>query len=157
VSGPISWFGDASHAAFAAFLVALASVIVSVVALMNGQRTQQRVLAIEEEQEADRKRRALKAEIQARIVKDGSSSYWLEIGNRGDAEATEVDVRLDGTPMAKHPAVGARGGKLVIGPHSNVRYPLTFYTKQQRRPYEIAITWQDRSEESGEYRTTLTL
>ena len=157
MSGPISWFGDASHAAFAAFLMALASVVVSVLALMKGQHTQQRVLAIEEEREADRKRRALKAELQARIVKKQKTRYLLEISNRGEAEATEVDVRLDGTPIARHPAVGAQGGKLVIGPHSNVRYPLTFVTKQQRHPYEVVITWQDRSEEPGEYRTTLTL
>ena len=157
MSGLISWFGDASHAAFAAFLVTLASVFVSIAVHVKRQRTQQRVLTIEEEREADRKRRALKAELQARIVKDERNTDWLEINNRGEAAATEVDVRLDGIPVADHPAVGVQQGELVqlIGPHSNVRYLLVL-TMQERPPYEIAITWRDRSGEPGEYRTTLT-
>ncbi len=153
----LGWFGDAGHAAFAVFFVAVASLVVSIIALRKGQSTQQRVLAIEEEREADRKRRALKAELQARIVKDERNNDWLEINNRGEAAATEVDVRLDGIPVADHPGVGVQQDELVqmIGPHSNARY-LLILTMQECPPYEIAITWQDRSGEPGEYRTTLT-
>lgn len=158
MSNLANWFSDAGHAALAAFFVALLSVAVSVVAFVKGSRTQHRVLAIEEEREADRKRLALRAELIARIVKaTGIGSYRLEIENIGESEATDVVISLDGQDIADHPAVGVQIDELVscIGPHSFARYPLVL-TFQERPPYNIAIRWSDKSGETGEFRTTLT-
>jgi len=154
----VAWFKDAGHAAVAAALVALASLVVSVIALVRSSRAQSRALLIEEDREADRKKRAQKAQLVARIAKDDKRhSYWLEIENLGEAEASSLTFTLDGQTPDRHPALRVSADKLAdrIGPHVSVRY-LLILTMQERPPYDFAVTWRDKSEEPGEFRTTLT-
>lgn len=152
------WFKDAGHAALAAAVVSIASLVVAVIAFVKSSRAQSRALSIEEERETDRKRRAQKAQLVARIVRqDDRNSYRLEIANEGEAEAASVEFTLDGQPPDAHPALRVRPDELArrIGPHSMVRYPLIL-TQQERPPYDFAVVWHDTTEESGEFRTTLT-
>jgi hypothetical protein len=158
VSALSEWFKDAGHAALVAALVSVGSLVLAVIALVKSSRAQSRVLSIEEEREADRKRHAQKARLVARIVKRSDrDSYWLEIENQGEAEAHSLEYTLDGQAPGAHAALRTGPDKIIrrIGPHSVVRH-LLILTMQERPPYDFAVTWRDASDELGEFRTTLT-
>lgn len=153
-----SWFKDTGQAGFATAAIAAVSLVLAVIALIRSSRAQSRALAIEEERELDRKVRAKRAQLVARIVKRGErDAYWLEIENTGDAEARSLSFVLGELTPETHPALRMRPEDLVrqIGPHSKVAQ-LLILTFGEHPPYEFRATWEDDSGEPREYRTTLT-
>lgn len=151
------WFKDAGHASLVAAVISIASLVLAAIALVKSSRAQNRALAIEETREADRKRRAQKAQLVARIAKDEGGSYWLEIANQGEAEARGVQFTLDGKGPDAHEGLEKRSDEREwrIGPHGTARF-LLILTMMERPPYDVVVTWDDDSEEPGEFRTTLT-
>jgi heme exporter protein D len=159
VTDLLDWFGEAGHAAFAAFAVALGSLVVAMVDLVKSSRTQKRLLTIEEQRERDRLAETQKARLTARIVKEPSRNrtpnYYLEIANNGEGEAREIRVTLDGAPVMEHRSVVMTGTDITqIGVRSSARYMLA-PTQAIRLPRTVELAWVDDSGEPGHYRTTL--
>jgi len=110
-----------------------------------------RMLALEEARERDRRLAKRKAELVATLDRNR-----LYIENKGQSEAREIAVLLDGQPVLQHPAVIQRQEEVrQVAPGSHFAYMLgvSFDTPP---PGRIEISWSDDYGEPGMYRTTLT-
>ncbi|MCH9034329.1 MAG: hypothetical protein IID42_07475 [Planctomycetes bacterium] len=157
----LDWFDDSGNAALAAVVVSTVAVIVSVVALRKSNKTQRRLLEIEEQREQDRISVTRKARVVARIVREEPSSgrkttsFYLEIENLGQSPAHDIDVSLDDGPVLKHPTMLQKTEEVrQVGPHSSFRYMLAPHSSA-RLPQSIKIAWEDDSGEPSHYETTL--
>jgi hypothetical protein len=146
-------------------LLAAVAIGVSVVALIRGGRTQnrlvkvdERLVSIEEKRETDRQLRARKARLTAFVDRDANGNrHVLRVENSGSAEARGVRVLLDGVPVGEHPATAvlpAEEGKTIVGPYSDIRYRVVL-TNDMLPPSEIVVRWTDDSAEEGHYRNSL--
>jgi hypothetical protein len=146
-------------------LLAAAAIGVSVVALVRGGRTQnrlvkvdERLVSIEEKRETDRQLDARKARLTAFVDRGAhGSGHVLRVENSGAAEAREVKVLLDGVPVGDHSATATlppEKGKTIVGPNSDIRYRVTL-TGDMLPPSEIVVEWTDDSSEPGHYRNSL--
>lgn len=165
----LDWFDDAGNAALAAVtvsvvsaLVSFASVVVAVIALRKSNRTQKRLLEIEEQREQDRVSETRKARLVAEIVREefplspSSKRTFLEIENLGQSEAREIDVALDNGPATAHPTMLRRTEEIRhVGPQSSFRYTLA-PDNATPLPKNVVIEWSDDSGERGRYESTLT-
>lgn len=151
-------------------IIALVAVVISALALFNSWRTgkknndligqqvelQQRLTQIEQSREYARMMQSLKAELRAELRSVGRGSYRLFIKNTGQGTARNVKVILDGKPVLEHPAIprGEQEARL-IGPGSEISY-LMAISFDCHPPFELSITWDDESGETGKYGTSLT-
>jgi hypothetical protein len=158
------WFRDSGQAAFVASLLSFGAIVVSIVALRKSQKTQKRLVEIEEARERDRVAEKQKANLTARIDTEVLTSgtrrvtqYFLCIANEGAGEARAIKVKLDGVPLLKHQTTQPTVKQEIdhVGPKSSFRYKL-FTADQLRPPSEIEISWEDDSGEPGKYKTSLT-
>lgn len=162
----IRWFDSSGNAAFAGFVVAMVSLVVSASAIAlsvranrTANRAQQRQLEIEEVRERDRVLRAGRAELRARINRDRTGRTvrdTLVVENFGESEARRVSVMLDDLPLREHPvcANGQRDPDF-IGSGAIHEYLLGI-TQDLEPRFNITITWQDDSGDTRRFRTTLT-
>ncbi len=145
----IGWLQDPGN------LLAALAIWVSLIAWWNSYRIGQ----IEAARERDRLRERSQAKLSAALV-PSASGYALAISNKGNAEARNIDVTLDGQPVMEHPTVGPMAELNspvgLLGPGSSFRYNL-LRTIGEPLPRMIEIKWEDDSNEPGYYRTTLTL
>lgn len=141
------------------------AILISVVALVRGGRTQdslvkveEQLVAIEKKRETDRQHEATKARLRAFVFRDGvSNRHVLQVENSGLSEAREVRVVLDGQPVYEHPATAILPlgeEKTIIGPNSHIRYGVVL-TSDTLPPSEIVVEWTDDSGETGRYRNCL--
>ena len=156
----LDWFSEAGHAAFAAFAMALGSLVVAMVALVKSSRTQKRLLTIEEQRERDRLAETKKARLTARITEQpsgpGGWNGYLQIINEGKGEAREIQISLDGVPAMEHRSILKQQSPIrQVGPQSAARYVLDSAIGVPL-PREVEMRWTDDSGEQGRYRTTLT-
>jgi len=101
-------------------IVSVIAVAVAVWAHWREHRLGKRMLALEEARERDRRVKKQKAQLVARLNRDR-----LYIENKGESEAREVTVLLDGKPVLKHPAVlGGQEEVRQVGPRSRFHYLL---------------------------------
>jgi hypothetical protein len=144
-------------------LLAIGSLIVSVIALILSLRAQsqanaaqQRIVEIEEQRDKDKRQDALQARLQAVFRDLGDGSERLYLVNHGMAEARNVRVTLDGKPFAKHCAVmGGDSLPSLVGAGGEVSCLLAI-SMQCAPPFECEVRWDDDSGPEHVYRTTLT-
>lgn len=144
-------------------VIAAGSLVVAILALRrsdNAQReaneVQLRLVELEEQREAERKSRESKAMLVPSLRKTDKSNYRLQIVNDGMAEARDVRVLLDGTPSSKHcSAVGGETIPPIVGPGSTVSCLLGIHM-QCAPPFNIEISWEDDSGDSGSFKGVLT-
>jgi hypothetical protein len=149
----LEWLSDSGAAVLVASLLSLAALVLSVLAYL----TSRKALRIEQARERDRVAGARKAALRARIKRLSPHDFDLLIENDGQAEAREIEVRLDGRPFREHPAAFADQCEVgPLGPGSQARYPLKITLDGPGPPFALELTWQDDSGEPGRFRTTLT-
>ncbi len=151
-------------------VIALAGVIIAALGLLPSLYNKQRktkLSKIEGElyepsaqiellREHDRITQSQKANLSAKLQKDGRNSYRLVIENLGQGTARNVKATLDDKPILEHPAIASNQQEVtLIGPHSKISYTaaITFGCSP---PFKFRATWEDDSGEPGEYETTLT-
>jgi hypothetical protein len=145
-------------------LLAIGSLIVSVIALILSLRAQgqanaaqKRIVEIEERRDQERRLDSLQARLQAELRDVGGGSERLYLVNHGMAEARNVRVTLDGKSFAKHCAVvGGDSLPSLVGPGAEVSCLLAIHM-QCAPPFECEVRWDDDSGPDRLYRTTLTL
>lgn len=152
--------GDA--ASWVGIIIAMGSLVVAIIAMrksLDAQReansAQRRVVEIEEGRERQRRLASLQAKLRAELrgVRGADRLYLV---NDGEAEARNVQVRLDGKPFAEHCAViGDSSLPMFVGARAEVSCLLAIY-QQCAPPFECEIRWDDDSGTDRSYRTTLT-
>ncbi len=149
--------------AIGAILVSLLSVYFSFRANKNSltlqkeqTEMQKRITQIEEAREQDRAIQSRKANLKAELRKVERNSYRLVINNFGQGTACNVEAKLDGQPILKHPAIASGQQEIkLIGPNSETSY-IAGITLDCSPPFKFKVTWKDDSGVPGEYETTLT-
>lgn len=148
------WFSNPGNSAFAAFIISLVSIIIAAGAMFTSWRTQKRQVEIEEAREKDRLKEMRKADLMARLVKDGRDLLIIE--NKGAAEAREISILLNDRSLSEFPAFVCDQSEIHrVGPYSSFHYLMAFYAGVDLTP-EITVKWIDNSGEPGIYQTTLT-
>jgi len=154
------WFGLPGNSEFAAFVLSLVSLVIAIVAILTSWKTQKRIVEIEEAREKDRLNDMLKADLIARLVRDGTDRYnRLIIDNRGPAEAREISIQVNDRPLSEFPAFMSNQPEIRrVGPYSSFHYLMAFSAGLDPRVYspEITINWTDDSGGPGTYQTILT-
>lgn len=160
----IDWFRDQGIVNLLTFMISVVAVFVSLLAISASRKVNRkaneirtRLLAIEEQREANRMAHSRGAALQPEIRPTNRRDYRLYICNRGQAEARNVKILMDGKPLLDHPVV-PKGETLpdLIGPGAEISCCLAI-SFESPPPFEINITWEDNSGEQGFYRTKLTL
>ena len=148
------WFSIPGNSAFASFILSLVSIFIAAGAMFTSWRTQKRQVEIEEAREKYRLKEMHKADLVARLVKDGRDLLIIE--NKGPAEAREISILLNGRSLSEFQAfVGGQSEIHRVVAYSLFHYLMAFYTGVDLTP-EITINWIDDSGEPGIYQTTLT-
>jgi hypothetical protein len=152
-----NWFGNSGNSALTAFIISLVSILIAIAAMFTSWKTQKRIVEIEEAREKDRLRDMRKADLMARLVRNGRDRLIIE--NKGPAEAREISIMLNGRPLSEFPVfVGSQQEIHKVGPYSSFHYLMAFCIGLDPMVYtpEITINWTDDSGEPGAYQTTLT-
>jgi hypothetical protein len=148
----IEWLSNSGAAVLVASLLSLAALLLSLLAYL----TSRKALRIEEARERDRQAGARRAALRARLVGTGLQEFLL-LENSGQAEARDIEVRLDGTLFRDHPVAFKDESEFgPLGPGSEARYPIKLFHGVPSPPFELELTWRDDSGVAGRYRTTLT-
>jgi len=126
----------------------------------RNHKLQARIVALEEAREKDRLAEKQKANLTARIMREPGTRNMrdlLVIENSGHGEARNIKIILANKPILEHPAVLQGTNEVTkVGPNSHIQYLLALCMGNYP-PFDIEITWEDDSGESGKYSTTLTL
>lgn len=161
----LEWFRDSGFAALIASVLSVGALIISALAWRSSRKTERQFLEIETARERDRLSKARKAFLMARMTREErlrggaglQSVFYLVIENRGEAEARDIRLRLDGRPFREHCA-GLADFKdpQRLGPGSPLRYQLAL-AFECVPPFNLELSWRDDSGEPGSYQTTLTI
>src|SRR5437867_3143686 len=124
-----------------AILVSIATAIAAYRQGSRESRIQERLLALEQGRERDRRLEASSARIQAAIQRSGSN-YRLHLVNVGSSEARMISTRIDGKPILAHDLV-PQGVKEItrLGSGATADYPLAVHMGVEPR-IDIAIEWE---------------
>ena len=119
-------------------------------------KLQERLLHLEEAEARRRLTASQSAKLRAVLDRNGQSPALLVI-NDGAAEARDISVIIDGTPVLKHPLV-PRGQKEVrqLGPEGAARYILSL-TMGSPSLVQVEIGWTDGAGAAQSWRSDLTL
>ena len=158
----VEWFRRADKTAIAAFVLSLGACIGSFVAWRKSHNVHKRQVEIEEKRERDRLIEKKKAKLVAEIVREAEvrgrhagTAHRLRITNKGQAEARDIKLTLDGKLMHEHPAILSGVQEVhLLGPGSSAKFPLAI-TSSRHLPSQVEANWTDDSGEPGHYRTTL--
>jgi hypothetical protein len=162
----LEWLSNSGAAVLVASLLSLAAIVVSLLAYFNSRKA----LRIEEARERDRLAAIRKADLTACLIAEDrgpaesgvfkgigsrNTAYFLQIENRGRAEARAIELRLDDSPLSENTAHGDPERISYLGPGSKTRVHLPFGA-EWCSSFELELSWQDDSGAPGRYRTTLT-
>ena len=118
---------------------------------------QERVLALEE---AEARRHSTAAQsAKLRVVRERSGkSLFLLVSNDGAAEARNISVKIDGTPILEHRIVLGVGGQEArqLGPGGSARYPI-FLSSGTPSRIQVEISWADGAGEAQSWSSSLSL
>jgi len=139
-----------------AILVSIGAAIAAYRQGSHQSRIQERLLALEQGRERDRRLEASSARIQAAIHRAGSN-YRLHLVNTGSSEARMILTRIDGKPILAHDLV-PQGVKEItrLGSGASADYPLAVHMGVEPR-IEVAIEWEDSSANPGSWSSELSL
>ena len=140
----IRWFNDAGN------IFSTVSIIIAIGAFIISWKA----FSIEKARERDRIKESKKAKITVHRIEDARHSKLL-VKNEGEAEAREITMKMDGKPVLEHEIIPeGETEKRFLGPKSHFHYIMTPILAK-RSVIDIEITWQDDSDEQGNYRTTI--
>ncbi len=152
--------GDA--ASWAGVVIATVSMVVSIIAILKSNKAQEeanaaqrRIVEIEQHRELDRRLDSLRAKLRPELRKNGPTSYRFYLVNNGLAEARNIRIKMDGRPMAEHPAGRFEKMPSIVGPSSEIS-SIIGITLACKPPFDLEIWWDDDSGTDRTYRTTLT-
>lgn len=116
-------------------------------------------LAIIEDQENDRLKEKLKANLEAWIEKKTDirlAQHFLMIKNNGPADARNIALFLNGTPISKHRSVSSSLGDIVsqLSSGSRIEYRMVL-TADSSGVFNLDMLWDDDSNESRRAQTVL--
>ena len=143
--------------------IAAGSLVVAIIAIVKSGRAQrqanaaqQRIVAIEEQREQDRRSESTQARLTPELRETSPNTYRLYLVNHGAAEARNIRVELDGKPLAAHPvAVTNNSMPGLVGPRGEIGCILGIYMGCEP-PFGIRIMWDDDFGKDRSCRTTLT-
>ena len=143
------------------------AIIVSLWSAVKGQREirrsaqrqsewQERVLALEEAEARQHSTAAQSAKLRVVLDRSGRSPALL-VSNDGAAEARNISVKIDGTPILEHRIV-LRGQDEAqqLGPGGSVRYILAL-TMGTPPLIQVEISWADGAGEAQSWSSGLSL
>src|ERR1035438_6608094 len=84
--------------------IATGSLVVAIVAMTKANAVQRRIVEIEEQRDKHSRLESARAKLCPELRQMDSHSNRLYLVNRGQAEARNVRVEMDGKPLAEHPA-----------------------------------------------------
>ena len=143
-----------------AILIALWSVVQSHRSAKRQNEWQERVLHLEEMEARSRSTASQSARLRAFL--DRNTEFpTLSIINDGAAEARDISVSIDGTPILEHRPQGhfiVRDQEEVrrLGPGGSTRYILT-RTKGSSSRFQVEISWADKASATQSWRSELLL
>jgi len=121
---------------------------------------QEQLLRIEEGREAQReaveRRASLVLALEEYFSSGGRRDWRLRLENRGQCEAKEVNVTLNGKSIFEIGCVLVKKCPIVVGPGASWTCALAICSGFVP-PWDAEATWQDESGEIGRYRTTLAI
>jgi hypothetical protein len=144
-------------------LVSLAALLVSVWAIIASNRTarsqtqlQQQFLKLEHARERDRIAEATTASLVAQMYLVDRSAR-LQITNTGRADALDVRVQVDGTPVQSHRLFRAASERIaVIGPDAHVEIMMMTFDGMPDS-YLVELDWENASGSPGKWRSQVSL
>jgi hypothetical protein len=120
---------------------------------------QERLVELEEEREADRRRRQksadLSAQLEQRPGRNGPRTM-LVIENSGRGLAENVRVQVDGTPIHEHGSVHRNEPTITkIGSGSESSILISTHA-DNHPPFDVRVQWDDATGTNHTFETTLT-
>ena len=104
---------------------------------------QKRIVEIEEQREREKLFEAKQDNLRPELRKVERGTYRLYLINHGKAEARNIRIKLDGTPLAEHcAAVQSDRMPAFLGPGAECSVLLAI-SSGCVPPFEIEITWDD--------------
>ncbi len=140
-----------------AVLVSMAAIFFAWRASSRQHALQERMLALEDAREHDRRKSARSAEVRASIQREAlePQHYWLVVRNEGLVTARNVKVLLDGKSVLEHPLVPTNENEVkTLGPGAECRYFLTI-TMGASSVLDARIEWEDDSGQSRQWESQL--
>lgn len=135
-------------------MIALGALLVSLLSLLIAWRSSKKSSRIERLHQTQAN---LSARLDREVAHAGRILFYLVIDNRGEAEAQNIRVNIDGNTILKSPVIPDNVEEITqIGPKSFFRYPMAI-TMGESPPYDIKITWEDNSGKPGYYTSKMTL
>lgn len=135
---------------FVANALAVLALIVAVISLIQSHRATRRSnhiaseqLRIENAREQERIDANKTAKLWPSITPSETTLLRLVVKNTGDAEARNVIVLIDGTPVAQHAWVMFETEFRSIAPHSEIFYRMFPRRKNEPSDLRIQVTWDD--------------
>ena len=118
---------------------------------------QEKVLALEEAEARKHSTAAQSAKLRVVLERSGKSPALL-VSNDGAAEARNISVKIDGTPILEHPIVLGVGGQEArqLGPGGSARYPI-FLSSGTPSLIQVEISWADGAGEAQSWSSGLSL
>ena len=139
-----------------AIVVSIATAVAAYRQSSQQGRVQERLLALEQARERDRRLEASSARIQAGIERVGTN-YRLQLVNLGSSEARMISTRLDGKPILKHDLVPQGAIEITrLGSGASTSYPLAVHMGVEPK-IDVAIEWEDASGNPGSWSSELNL
>ncbi|MFP4029621.1 MAG: hypothetical protein ACLFWL_17720 [Candidatus Brocadiia bacterium] len=144
-------------------IIALGSVLISIIATIlswlanqKSNKTQSRLLKIEQSRADARRAKSQQATLRTELRKTDKNSWRMAIINEGQSEARNIVVFIDGIDSSEH-EVMLQGENLpeVLGSGSEASCLLGI-NLGCNPPFQIQLKWDDDYAEKRCYRTTLT-
>jgi hypothetical protein len=144
-------------------LVSVAALLVSIWAIIASNRTarsqtllQEQLLKLEHARERDRVTEATTASLVAQMYLVDRSAR-LQIANTGQANALDVRVQVDGTPIQSHQLFRRASERIpVIGPDARVEILMMTFDGMPDS-YLVELEWQNAAGRPGKWRSQVTL
>jgi hypothetical protein len=112
-------------------------------------KIQEQLLEIERERDRNRTASLKKAELRGSLERLSSHTHRFVVANRGPADAKNIRVFIDGTPVDQHDSVMNRDGiPSTIAKRDKASCQMCF-TLQTAPPFNLRIEWEDDSGEPG--------
>jgi len=123
----------------------------------EANEARKRIVEIEEQREREKRFEAKQANLRPELRKVEGGIYRLYLVNHGKAEARNIRIKLDGTPLAEHcAAVQNERMPEFLGPGAECSVLLAI-SYGCVPPFKTEITWDDDYGTNRTYYTTLTL
>lgn len=156
-----TWLGEALTnpviVAAVSAVAALVAVPVSVIALVSAHRTSSRMVQIEEGRDKAAEKASGKASVHASLVPSGNGFYTLVVRNDGPGVARNLVLTLDGKPASSHRTAMDRPLPDTISemhPRAENKFAVAVAFGSPA-PRAIEISWDDKSEEPGVFKSHL--